>query len=238
MINVDEFLSTFAEGSEELPEVAMYNKLREAKPTELNSEALVDLYEFLIIGCIRARYIDSDTDPNKGTQQINKLLQYLRGTDFYVAPASTQYHDSVEGGLLRHSVATAHQALALLELDKFKGKIAPHSIIICALVHDWCKIGFYEKYMKNVKDDRTGKWRQEEAYKINQQGIPLGHGTASMFLASKFIHLTNEEALAIRWHMNSYVVSDYEESELRKAVETYPSVYCLSVADQLATVAY
>lgn len=35
---------------------------------------------------------------------IDKLMGYIRGSDFYTAPASTKFHLSCEGGLLQHSL--------------------------------------------------------------------------------------------------------------------------------------
>ena len=35
---------------------------------------------------------------------IDKLLDFLEKTDFYVAPASTRFHGSYESGLLEHSL--------------------------------------------------------------------------------------------------------------------------------------
>lgn len=35
---------------------------------------------------------------------IDKLLAYIRKSDFYKAPASTRFHLSCEGGLLQHSL--------------------------------------------------------------------------------------------------------------------------------------
>ena len=35
---------------------------------------------------------------------MDKLLEYIRKSDFYRAPASTKYHLSCEGGLLQHSL--------------------------------------------------------------------------------------------------------------------------------------
>lgn len=35
---------------------------------------------------------------------MDKLLEYIRHSDFYTAPASTKYHLSCEGGLLQHSL--------------------------------------------------------------------------------------------------------------------------------------
>ena len=34
----------------------------------------------------------------------DKLLEFIRKSDFYTAPASTKYHLSEEGGLLQHSL--------------------------------------------------------------------------------------------------------------------------------------
>ena len=35
---------------------------------------------------------------------MDKLLEYIRKSDFYKAPASTKYHLACEGGLLQHSL--------------------------------------------------------------------------------------------------------------------------------------
>ena len=32
------------------------------------------------------------------------LLEFLKKTDFFVAPASTQFHNAFEGGLCEHSI--------------------------------------------------------------------------------------------------------------------------------------
>ena len=70
----------------------------------------------------------------------DKLIEALRRSDFYQAPASTVFHDNVEGGLALHS-------LKLLEIFKEKviqfGLALPEdSIIICSLLHDLCKVNY------------------------------------------------------------------------------------------------
>jgi 23S rRNA maturation-related 3'-5' exoribonuclease YhaM len=35
---------------------------------------------------------------------IDKLLDFIRKSDFYTAPASTRFHGAKEGGLLEHSL--------------------------------------------------------------------------------------------------------------------------------------
>ena len=35
---------------------------------------------------------------------MDKLLEFIRKSDFYTAPASTRFHGAYEGGLLEHSL--------------------------------------------------------------------------------------------------------------------------------------
>ena len=35
---------------------------------------------------------------------MDRLLEFIRKSDFYKAPASTRFHSSCEGGLLYHSL--------------------------------------------------------------------------------------------------------------------------------------
>lgn len=35
---------------------------------------------------------------------FDRLMNYIRKSDFYTAPASTRFHLSCEGGLLQHSL--------------------------------------------------------------------------------------------------------------------------------------
>ena len=87
------------------------------------------------------------------------LLEYIRRSDFYTAPASTHYHLSCEGGLLQHSlnVLDALRGLLMKEpdgkdeagnpkvkyhyvvADKFVATFPQDSVIITALLHDICK---------------------------------------------------------------------------------------------------
>ena len=38
----------------------------------------------------------------------DKLLEYLKKSDFFTAPCSTRYHGAYEGGLVEHSVNVYH----------------------------------------------------------------------------------------------------------------------------------
>lgn len=169
--------------------------------------------------------------------RMKYTAEWLRSTDFFVAPASTQYHDSEVGGLLKHSLRVYNNIIELMKVDKFSNADLASATLV-ALVHDWCKINMYEVYQKNVKDETTGQWHKEDAFRTNQKGVPLGHGVSSMFLAQKLFSLSTEECLAIRWHMGAWRVCDQEINEMQKANETFPLVHLLQFADQLAIVDY
>ena len=198
----------------------------------------VEMYERLIIGLILQRFEMEHPleDPDNFLPTVDKLMEWLRQTDFYKAPASTQYHESHVGGLLEHTFKVLDRGLDLIDCGSFSA-VNAMSFEICALTHDWCKIGLYEGYKRNVKDD-NGNWIQVDAFKREQRGVPLGHGVTSMFLAGKFFKLTVDEALAIRWHQGRWNCCDAEFNELQKANEEYPLVHLLQFADQLAIVKY
>ena len=200
---------------------------------------IVEIYETLIVGLMLTRWKlnHPNEDPDTYLPTAMRCLEWLRNTDFYEAPGSSMYHDSVIHGLLNHSLNVLNRGLDLLSCNAFSA-VDVASFELCALCHDWCKIGLYEVYQKNVKDEHTGKWTSQNAYRTNQTGIPLGHGASSMFLADRFFRLKADEALAIRWHMGHWRVCDSEVNELQKANEEYPLVHLLQFADQLAIVKY
>ena len=195
-------------------------------------DATPDVFDTLICGFFYLKYSE-----DKAPALAKRCLDWLHATDFYKAPASTQYHDSVEGGLVFHSINVYNKMIELLNVQSFC-KVKWEDALITALVHDWCKIGLYESYMKNVKNDATGQWEQKLAFRHTDTQIPMGHGTTSMFMANKFLHLSTEQALAIRWHMGVYQVSDTEKPDLFRSNEKYPMVYLLQFADQLSITTY
>lgn len=168
----------------------------------------------------------------------DRLLEWMEGNGFFTAPASTKYHGAYEGGLAEHSVNVCTR-LDSLWLDLVwcgrKEKYSLETIAVCGLLHDLCKIDAYKKTeMKNVKGE-DGKWQQVPAYGYTNN-FPMGHGEKSIYLIQRFIKLTEEEALAIRWHMGgfdhavrggSYDINNaYNQSELAAM---------LHIADMMAT---
>lgn len=161
----------------------------------------------------------------------DKLLEWLCKTDFFVAPASTRFHGSEEGGLLKHSL----NVYEMLSSSEFLQDINPESIAITSLLHDLCKVNFYKTEMRNYKNEETGKWEKVPYYTIDDQ-MPYGHGEKSVYIVSGFIKLTREESMAINWHMGGFDDRVKGGSyALGGAFEKYPLALELHIADMRAT---
>ncbi len=166
---------------------------------------------------------------------IEELLAWLETeTDFYTAPASTGNHGSFEGGLLIHSVNVYK---LLKNFNKTIKCEREDSLVIAGLLHDVCKTNFYTKEIKNVKTPGKREWTEKEIYVIHDE-LPIGHGEKSVYLLMRHIRLTDEEAIAIRWHMGGY--DDAARSYIggrtqSNAFQTYPLAPALAIADMYAT---
>jgi hypothetical protein len=198
--------------------------------------AVDDLYDMFLIGAMLAA--NNNMEEDKIINKLGVCLNWLHSTDFYTSPASSIYHGSKPSGLVEHCLDVVFQIRDLYYLPKFSN-VKLHDAILVALVHDWCKIGRYEQYIKNVKNDSTGQWEQIPAYRYNKEAqFPFGHGEGSMFMAQKLLHLSTEQALAIRWHMGAWRVHESDMNDLQYSNENYPLVHMLQFADQLSIVNY
>lgn len=155
------------------------------------------------------------------TTQINRagapeLLAWLESTDFFTAPASTKYHGARPGGLVDHSLNVYDELILRPDTGNAESRA------ICALLHDVCKANYYEPLNGG-------------GYRVNDR-FPFGHGEKSVLLISRFMTLTDEEALAIRWHMGAYDDAARGGSRtLSAATAASPLVYELHAADMRAT---
>lgn len=82
---------------------------------------------------------------------INDLLKWLEDSDFFTAPASTRFHGNYEGGLCEHSL-NVHRELTRLN-DVYQLGYSKETIAITALFHDLCKVNYYKRGTRNVKDE-------------------------------------------------------------------------------------
>lgn len=95
-----------------------------------------------------------------------KLLEYLKKSDFFTAPASSRFHGNVEGGLVAHSVFVYERLKNILKNeygDNYTEKFSEETIAIVSLLHDLCKIGYYKVEYRNVKD-ANGVWNRVPYY--------------------------------------------------------------------------
>lgn len=167
----------------------------------------------------------------------DKLLEYLMSpsSDFFTAPASTRYHGAYEGGLVEHSLNVYEclcDYLARERVQELYGiETSEETVAIVSLLHDICKMNFYKKSFRNVKDE-NGVWNKVPTYEIDDR-LPYGHGEKSVYIVSGFMRLTREEAFAIRYHMG--FSGNEEARDVGKAFEMFPLAFALSTADMEAS---
>ena len=177
---------------------------------------------------------------------MDKLIKYLRKSDFYTAPASTRFHSCHEGGLVEHSLNVADCLLDKLNDPIWKDRLSEvgrESIIISALLHDICKSNYYVVEMKNKKvysdhgkkSDSAGRydWETVLGYTVDDK-IPYGHGEKSVMMIEEFIKLKPVERYAIRWHMG-YTEAKENWNTISLAIKKYPLVLAIFEADLEST---
>lgn len=177
---------------------------------------------------------------------LEKLLDYLEKTDFYVAPSSTNYHLNIAGGLCQHSMNVFHTCIAIYNncvkphLGKptcpFKEEVSEESIAIVSLFHDLCKINLYQVTEK-FKKDESGRWVTYTGYRVDDE-FPFGHGEKSCLRLYHYMELKQEELLAIRWHMGMFDIAEQGSAQryaFKAALEKSPLVCMLHNADMLAS---
>ena len=166
----------------------------------------------------------------------DKLLEWLKKSDFFYAPASTRFHSAHLGGLCEHSVKTYYRFLQNLEMEyseEMEEKISLESIAIIALLHDVCKVNTYKTDYRNVKED--GNWVQKPYY-TTEDNLPYGHGEKSVYIITGFMRLSREEAMAINWHMGGFDDRVRGGSyTVGVAFQEYPLAVLTHTADFLAT---
>lgn len=165
-----------------------------------------------------------------------ELLDYLEHhSDFFEAPASTRFHMSFEGGLVEHSLNVFECLKSYLERDRVKNdyglQVSNETLAVVSLLHDVCKTNCYRKSFRNVKDE-SGKWQKVPSYEFSDP-MPYGHGEKSVYIISGFMHLSREEAFAIRYHMGFAGTED--SRNVGDSFRMYPLAFALSTADMEAT---
>lgn len=185
----------------------------------------------------------------------DKLWEFIETeSNFLKDPASSRYHLDVPHGLIIHSINVYHRLQWLCDIEseynlKFN-RPSDESIAIVGLFHDLCKADTYGTERKNFKNydeyaiSKVESWQVKHdsqgdfildsklAY-YKQDNFPYGHGEKSVYLLSKFIELTDEEALAIRYHMASW--NNEEKDQASASFKINEFAFLTHVADEWAT---
>lgn len=173
---------------------------------------------------------------------IEDVITDLEELGFFTAPASAGHHLNVEGGLVLHSINTCKAALAIWEGMKplepsLATEVKRDSIIIASLLHDVCKSDIYKRSVKKRKN-ALGQWEDCEGYKVSYKDFPMGHGEKSVILLlCSGLDLSDEEMLAIRWHMGAWGINmnSYEDERCYDTARAlYSLVSIIQTADGLA----
>lgn len=177
---------------------------------------------------------------------MDKLIEFIRKSDFYTAPASTRFHNCHESGLLEHSLNVydclcAKKASGIWQ--SVLSQLSEETLILIALLHDLCKTYTYEVEFKNKKiysehgkkSDSNGRfdWETVPGYTVNDR-FPYGHGEKSVMMIEQFIKLSPVERYAIRWHMG-FTEPKENWNTLSAAMRIYPLILAVHEADLEAT---
>ena len=178
---------------------------------------------------------------------IEGLIEKLKNSDYFTAPASTNYHNNIKGGLADHSLNVYYNLKSLVKNKHLEEVISEDSIIICGLLHDMSKINTYEKAWKNVKKysengtkwDNGGRydWVVEESYKTidaEKRFLYGNHEETSEYMVGKFIPLRLEESVAILTHHGGMGYDSVPSTTIMAKYERYPLALLLHVADMIS----
>lgn len=169
-----------------------------------------------------------------GRTGVEAVIAELENLGFFTAPASRRDHMACPGGLLEHSLNVYRVAMLLLHDMRILHQnlsISADSIAIAALLHDVCKSTRYVQNPYYGMDD-------EERYQKDYSHLPVGHGEKSVIMLLRLgLELTDDEILAVRWHMSPWDLS-MTNAEMREdycfAENTCPLVAIIQTADKLA----
>ena len=193
---------------------------------------------------VKQEYIDLLREIKRPNCDIEGFIAYLESTDFFSAPASTQYHCSFPGGLCLHSI-NVYKALVKLN-QAFGNTYKDDTLLLVGLLHDLDKILKYERTSKNEKEycddgdksDSLGRfrWKTTEAYKVKDSSnkVNLGNkGFASYMIASMFFSLSEEETYAIMYQYSA--ISNEQLTDLSAILSKYNLCVLLHSADIVTT---
>lgn len=166
-------------------------------------------------------------------------MDYLETTDFYTCPGSTRFHHAHKAGLALHNLQVLFNLRKLFKnvYDEKYYEEKKESIVICALLHDMCKINCYKAEQRNRKNEKTGQWEKYDFMTFADDTPLAPHGSKSALMCLKHIALTDEEMMAISWHAGAFSANSAEMSSFMTAARL-PLVMMLHTADMMSSTGY
>ena len=162
---------------------------------------------------------------------LTELSAYLDSIDFFNKPATTQYFKAYTGGLCQYALDTYFE-LAQLANAYCPGKYTKPDIVKVALFKDIYRAELYESYLKNVKNDLTGQWEVQPAFRYKEQRPTFGDiGFSSYMIAKRFIEFNDEHIEAI---VQSSTKNEYA-GDIHDIMRRFPLVTLTKMADLAAT---
>ena len=185
---------------------------------------------------------------NREGMDTEGLVNKLVNSDFFTAPASTQYHSAYEGGLCEHCLNVFYNLKSMVEqkADSLANScIDDDSIKIVALFHDISKMNIYTTYIRNEKVycedgdkyDSMGKfkWVSTVGYKTKEDKFVYGsHEMTSEYIIRQFIPLTLDESISILHHMGGRNWDSVQDN-IASVFTNYPLATLLHLADMMST---
>ena len=174
---------------------------------------------------------------------IDEVMDWLKGSNFFSAPASTNFHGNYEGGLADHSLNVYTAAMRLrstaLALNPSLEKSLPEdSVAIATLLHDICKADIYKDTTKK-RQNSFGRWEEYQGYTVDYSSFPLGHGEKSVIILLRLgLDMSDDEIAAIRWHMTAWDLPFQSREALgniNAAKDKYPLLSLVQLADGFAS---
>lgn len=194
----------------------------------------------------RERFINLLMEITIPDANISGLIEWLDNSDFFIAPASTAYHSSYEGGLCQHSL-NVFDTLTMLANTYYPNIYEKSSLIAIGLLHDISKANFYEKTVINkkvyspsgTKHDNLGTfdWVATEVFKvkdITERALLGTHEEASALMIGTYIPLNIEETLAVMHH-HCGMNDEGQFKDLSAHLNKYPLMTLLHTSDFLST---
>ena len=141
-------------------------------------------------------------------QEFGELMHFIETeTSYLTTPASTKYHLCCEQGLLEHSINVAETLLRIKK--ELAHEISDESCVIVALLHDLGKAGMpgNPQYLVNEPTERQKQYGYPAStpYRFNTELTYLSVPVRSIYLALKYLPLSEEEVQAIVYHDGQYV---------------------------------